>query len=122
MASGEQPLGTVGYRLMPFLRIVERGSPQAPLGAALRQLGYARSRPDFTVADVQAVVTAHPGLLDAWLRYSRDKETADGWYVLPDAEVGQVSRPSAQRHFASIEEAVAEFILRELDHHAGLAG
>jgi hypothetical protein len=121
VAIEDQALGTVGYRLMPILRLAQQLPPGASLAAALQQRGYARSRASFTVAHVRALVTAHPPLLEAWLAYSQGKQTADGWYVLPDAEIGQLSRPSAQRHFASIQEAVSEFILRELDHHAGLA-
>ena len=121
MAPEAGSLGTAGYRLMPFLRLAQQLAPGTSLAGALHGLGYAKRRPSFAVADVQALVTAHPALLDAWLTYSRGKETTDGWYVLPDAEVGQLSQPAAQRHFASIAEAVSEFILRELDHHAGLA-
>lgn len=115
------PLGTTGYRLMPLLRIVQRLGPGESLGEALQRAGYARHRAALAAADVRALLVAHPGLVEAWLAYSQRKETPDGWYVLPDAEIGQLQRPSAQRHFATIEEAVAEFILRELDHHAGLA-
>ncbi|HEY2808508.1 MAG TPA: hypothetical protein VGI91_06910 [Steroidobacteraceae bacterium] len=121
MAIEDKALGTVGYALMPILRLAQQLPPGGSLTEALQQLGYAKSRASFAAADVRALVSAHPALLDAWLAYSQGKQTADGWYVLPDAEVGQLSRPSSQRHFASIEEAVSEFILRELDHHAALA-
>ena len=117
----DKSLGTAGYRLMPFLRIAQRLGPGASLRDALQRAGYAQSRPAITAQDVRALLAAHPPLVEAWLAYSQRKETADGWYVLPDAEIGQLQRPSAQRHFATIEEAVAEFIIRELDHHAGLA-
>jgi len=117
----DKSLGTVGYQLMPILRIAQRLDPTVSMREALQRAGYAQSRLSFAAADVRVLLTAHPALVDAWLEYSQGKETADGWYVLPDAEIGQLSRPSSQRQFASIEEAVAEFIIRELDHHAGLA-
>lgn len=123
VAIEDNSLGTAGYRLMPFLRIAQRlasGGPGMSIRDEVQRCGYAASRPSFAAEDVRALLIAHPGLLDAWLAYSESKETADGWYVLRDAEIGQLSRPASQRQFASIEEAVAEFVLRELDHVAGL--
>jgi hypothetical protein len=123
MAAEDKSLGTAGLRLMPLLRIAQRlgaGDPEASMRAALRHAGYADSRPGLAAQEVRALLVAHPSLLDAWLAYSQSKQTADGWYVLPDAEIGQLSNPGSQRQFASIQEAVAEFIVRELDHHADL--
>jgi hypothetical protein len=119
----ETSLGDAGYRLMPFLRIAQRagGDSAAFIREALQRSGYAAVRPSFAAQDVRELLALHPPLLEAWLRYSDAKETPDGWYVLRDGEIGQVSNPAAQRQFGSIEEAVAEFILRELDHHAGAA-
>ena len=116
----DKPLSGVGFALMPILRIAQRLEPGASLHSALQRAGYASSRPSFAAADIRALLLAHPPLVDAWLAYSEAKDTTAGWYVLRDAEIGQLSLPSAQRRFASIEEAVAEFILRELDYHAGL--
>jgi hypothetical protein len=117
------PLSTAGYRLMPFLRIAQRrdtADSKVSLRDALQRAAYVQSRPSFSVQEVRAVLNAHPSLVDAWLEYSESKDTADGWYVLRDAEIGQLLKPASQRRFASIQEAVAEFVIRELDHHAGL--
>jgi hypothetical protein len=106
-----------GFRLMPFLRIAQRlgaGESAGSLRDALQRAGYAQSRPSFGADQVRDV-------LDAWLEYSESKDTAEGWYVLRDGEIGQLSKPASQRQFNSIQEAVAQFIIRELDHHAGLA-
>jgi hypothetical protein len=113
-----------GFRLMPFLRIAQRlgaGASAGSLRDALQRSGYAQSRPSFGAEQVRGVLDAHPALLDAWLEYSESKDTADGWYVVRDAEIGQLSKPASQRQFNSIQEAVAQFIIRELDHHAGLS-
>jgi hypothetical protein len=118
-----EPLSAAGYQLMPFLRLAQLpGGVQSrtSLRDALQRAGYAQSRPFFGVADVRAVLASHPSLVDDWLLYSQDKDTPEGWYVLRDAEVGQLLKPAAQRQFASIQEAVAAFILHELDHHAGV--
>ncbi len=116
------PLGEAGYRLMPFLRLVqEAATPAALFGARLRKAGYAQARPTLEVADVESVLASYPALREAWLGYAEAKTSPEGWYVTRDAEVGQLSRPAAQRRFASIDAAVAQFILHELDYHAGIA-
>ena len=115
--------GDAGYRLMPLLRIAQRLGAEtgATVGALLERAGYRASRPGFGSGEVRAMLISHPSLVDQWLAYSEAKETPEGWYVLRDAEIGQLLRPASQRRFACIEEAVAQFILRELDHHAGIA-
>jgi hypothetical protein len=115
-------LGEAGYRVMPFLRLVQDPAlPAGLFGARLRQAGYAQARAGVEAADVQGVLAAYPALRDAWLGYAEAKTSPDGWYVTRDAEVGQLARPAAQRRFASIDAAVAQFILHELDYHAGIA-
>jgi hypothetical protein len=115
-----ESLSEAGYRLMPFLRMAQAaGAGHASLAERLRRGGYAPARPSFTVEDVAEVLAAHPSLVDAWLHYAESKQSADGWYVTRDAEVGQVRNPAAQRRFPSITAAVAQFILRELDYQAG---
>lgn len=39
-----------------------------------------------------------------------------GWYILRSGELGQVSRPASRITYSTIEEAVAEFVVRELDY------
>jgi hypothetical protein len=110
------------FRLIAILRIpaqlaIAEAAPS--LQAALARTGYAAYRPHFDAADVRALLEAHPALLEQWLGYSDNKRTDQGWYVLRDGEIGQLTRPSAQRSYAPIEEAVAQFIVRELDFWAG---
>ena len=119
-----RPLSEAGYRLMPFLRMAQAAVPghsESALAERLRRGGYALARPAFAVEDVMEVLHAHPALVDAWLHYAEGKQSADGWYVTRDAEVGQVSHPAAQRRFPSITAAVAQFILHEWDFQAGVA-
>jgi len=109
--------------LMAILRIAHEVSGSGggeALRPALGRTGYATHRPNFTASEVRALLAAHPQLLEDWLAYSEDKRTEGGWYVLRDGEIGQVLKPASQRSYASIEEAVAQFIVRELDHWAGL--
>jgi hypothetical protein len=108
---------------MAILRIARDTSSRGKglsMKDALARTGYVAHRPNFTIQDVHALIAAHPALLEEWLAYSDDKRTDDGWYVLRDAEIGQVRKPSAQRSYATIEEAVAQFVVCELDFCAGL--
>jgi hypothetical protein len=110
-------------KLMAILRIAHDISPQGrglSMKDALARTGYAAYRANFTVGDVLALISAHSSLLEEWLAYSEDKRTDGGWYVLRDAEIGQVRKPSAQRSYATIEEAVAQFVVHELDFWAGV--
>ena len=123
MTPEDASTGDAGYRLMPLLRIAQRldAETRATVAPLLERAGYRASGPAFGSGQVRAMLTSHPSLVDQWLAYSEAKEIPEGWYVLRDAEIGQVLRPASQRRFACIEEAVAQFILRELAHHAGIA-
>jgi hypothetical protein len=114
----------VDFTLMAILRVARdtAGPAGVALREALRRSGYKDHRPHFSAQDVRAVLAAHPALLDEWLAYSENKRTEAGWYVLRDGEIGQVLRPSSQRSYPTIEEAVAQFIVRELDHWAAADG
>jgi hypothetical protein len=112
------------FKLIAILRIAHQVSIRegsASIEDALVHAGYAAYRPSFGAADVRALLETHPSLLEEWLAYAEDKRTNKGWYVLRDGEIGQVTQPTAQRSYATIEEAVAQFVVRELDFWAGLA-
>ena len=113
--------GRADFTLMAILRIARdiSGARGLSLSEALRRSGYRDHRPHFTAREVRAALTAHPALIDEWLAYSEDKRTEAGWYVLRDGEIGQVLKPSAQRSYPTIAEAVAQFIVHELDYWAG---
>ncbi len=109
------------FRLVAILRVAHHVSASAgglALRDAIARTDYAAYRSSFGVPQVQALLAAHPALLEEWLTYSEDKRTEAGWYVLRDGEIGQLQNPTAQRSYASTEEAVAQFIVRELDYWA----
>jgi hypothetical protein len=111
------------FRLVAILRIahqVSSGAGGLALRDAIARTGYATYRASFGAQDLQTVLVAHPSLIEEWLTYSEDKRTDAGWYVLRDGEIGQLQHPTAQRSYALIEEAVAQFVVRELDFWAGL--
>ena len=70
---------------------------------------------------MRLVLKGHRELLEGWFAYSEDKRTSGGWYLLRSGEIGRVGDPESQMQFESLAEAVAEYVVRELDFWAGLA-
>ncbi len=88
------------------------------------ETSYRELRPALTREDLADYLSRHPGLVREWLRYSEDKRTSGGWYLMHPASgwlVGRHAGPENERElrFGSGPEACAEFILRELDGVAG---
>src|ERR1700675_2444980 len=88
------------------------------LREALKVTGYAEYRSSFTAADLLPYVAAHPELIEQWLSYSEDKRTDGGWYIRRDGKIGRVLKPGTERQYATIQDAVAEYVLLELDFWA----
>ncbi len=110
-------------QLDPICRIPEALS-QRSLRDLVAETGYRELRPTLTRDDVAGHLARHPGLVLDWLRYSEDKRTSGGWYLLHRSTewvVGRLAGPDQEREirFGSGPEACAEFILRELDGVAG---
>ncbi len=87
---------------------------------ALNRARYRECRASLQEADLLRVIQAEPALVDQWLAYSEDKRTEGGWYVLRSGEVAKVRKPSSRIQFATIEQAVAAYVIRELDFWAGV--
>jgi hypothetical protein len=85
---------------------------------ALKVTRYTEYRSSFTAADLQPIVAAHPEIVEQWLSYSEDKRTNGGRYVRRNGQIGRVSQSGTEREFASIHEAVAEYVVLELDFSA----
>ena len=121
--SRTKAMTTVRSELLDILRIGHevsmRGSGLS-MREALRRARYADRRSSFHAADLRQLLEANHELSEAWFAYSEDKRTNGGWYILRSGEIGRVDVPQAQRRFASAEEAVAEYVVRELDFWAGL--
>jgi hypothetical protein len=90
------------------------------LREALNRARYRECRTGLQEADLLRVIEAEPELVDQWLAYSEDKRTEGGWYVLRSGEVGKVTKPSSRIQFGTIEQAVAAYVIRELDFWAGV--
>ena len=83
---------------------------------ALARSGYDRLRQGFGPADLVPLLQGNPDLITQWLLYCEDKRTSAGFWVSKDSlEVGSLELPESSVRYRSIEEAVAEFVVRELD-------
>ncbi len=109
--------------LLAILRIGHETSMRGAglsLVEALRRAQYKRSRASFGPAELRPLLRAHPAFSEEWLAYSEDKRTSGGWYLLRSGEMGRVGDPIARKRFESLEEAVAEYVVHELDFWADL--
>ena len=89
------------------------------LREALVQTHYAAVRGSFGPHDLIPLIKKNPTLVEQWVAYSLDKRTSSGWYLTERGEVGTVKDPARRMQFDSMEESVAEYVVRELDHWAG---
>lgn len=85
----------------------------------LSSMPYDEVRSNLTVLDLAEHLRAHPSSVDSWLRYSADKRTSSGWYLVSESAwfVGYIGgdRGAAAESFDDPATACATFILRELD-------
>lgn len=87
---------------------------------ALNLTRYRKARAGLQKVDLLRVIETEPELVEQWIAYSQDKRTDGGWYILRDGEIGKVGAPEARLRFSTIEEAVAEYVIKELDFWAGV--
>jgi hypothetical protein len=82
---------------------------------------YKDMRTSFSPIDLIPFIQSNPAYVRDWLMYSEDKRTSGGWYLLEHSVVGQVTS-EVRLQYPSIEVAVAEYVVRELDFWAGIDG
>jgi hypothetical protein len=89
---------------------------------ALRRTDYAAVRKEFTASDLVPLLKAHPELVADWTLFSENKRCGGWWIKKESCEVGYLpdagrpfDAPKRTVRFGSLEEAVAEFVVRELD-------
>jgi len=111
-------------QVLEILRIprLTEGLGGISLFDALRRIDYGSVRKAFVASDLVPVLKEHPELVDQWLLFCENKRCGGWWIKEEPCDVGwlpDVGRPFLVRkktlHFASLEEAVAEFVVRELD-------
>ena len=91
------------------------------LNDALKRSRYLAVRPGIYVDEIISALKDDPNLVLQWITYSEDKRTSGGWYILAEKnEIGQITGEVPITTFDSIEEAVAHYVLHELDFWASL--
>ncbi|MHC4553249.1 MAG: hypothetical protein ACYSUT_10885 [Planctomycetota bacterium] len=85
---------------------------------ALARTQYKKKRRYLTPQNLIPIIKDHPDIIDEWIMYSCGKRTSGGWYVLEEGKVGRVGNPLSIKHFDSLEEAVAAYVVLELDYWA----
>ena len=111
-------------QLLAILRIGHDTSARGAgisLREALERTQYLAIRGSFGPIDLLALIKGHPALIGEWISYSEDKRTSGGWYLTKQGEVGMVGSAKERKLFDSLEVAVAEYVVRELDFWAGLS-
>lgn len=107
-------------RLLQILRIGHEVSIRGaglPLHEAIRRSGYEALRGGLNTADLVPLLKAHPDFVEQWLMYSEDKRTSGGFWVTGNPiEVGSLTATEPPLHFPSVEEAVAAFVVKEIDY------
>jgi hypothetical protein len=88
---------------------------------ALAQAQYPALRRSINPSDLLPLLKSDPSFVEEWVAYSEDKRTAGGFYVLRTGEVGRAGTQRSGRNYPSIEEAIAEFVLQELDYWQSLS-
>ncbi|HEV8573409.1 MAG TPA: hypothetical protein VGR43_01745 [Dehalococcoidia bacterium] len=114
-------------KLLAILRVGHETSfganPGISLREALTRTKYRELRPSFGPEDLLPLIRANPALAEEWVAYSEGKRTTGGWYLSERGEIGRIGRvfaPKSRMRFDSLEEGVAEYVVRELDFWAGL--
>jgi len=111
-------------REMELLKIlcVGRDTSMRGAGISLREAialsRYDELRPSFGPTDLLPLVQKNPTLTQEWAAYSEDKRTSGGWY-LTGRQIGQVTT-NQKLEFISTEEAVANYVVHELDFWASV--
>ena len=113
-------------REMYLLKILHVGRDTSMRGAGISLLeAISRSRyeefsPSFSPSDLLPLVQENSTLAQEWAAYSEDKRTSGGWY-LTGRQIGQVTTDQ-KLEFASTEEAVANYVVHELDFWVSVRG
>ncbi|MHC5058728.1 MAG: hypothetical protein ACYTKD_29065 [Planctomycetota bacterium] len=106
-------------QLDKILRIAHETSMRGAglsLMQALAESGYSEARRELQARDFLPLLQANSQYLAQWVLFSEDKRTSGGWYLIEDPpEIGRLHHSEDTIRFATLEEAVAEFVVHELD-------
>src|SRR5262245_45469764 len=99
-----------------------RNAEDLSMEKVLRHTHYRELRGELSHELVSAALRARPQAIEQWVEYSQDKRTERGWALEPEARrIHRPAHPNSSYTFASLPEAVAAFVLHELDYWSGRA-
>ena len=112
-------------QLLDVLRIGHASSMRGEgfsLRDAIARSGYRNIRKYFDRNDLIPLLKENPDLISQWLRYCEDKRTSGGYWVSEQTcEVGSMESPHSNIRCETIEVAIAEYVLREIDYWIAVA-
>lgn len=85
------------------------------LREALHRVDYKNSRRRLQSSDLLQIIKKDQHYIDDWIGYSEDKRTSGGWWIIEHPPGIGYLKTGERISFSSIEEAVAEYVIRELD-------
>lgn len=104
--------------LTPILKIakdISFSGKGISLVEALKRSNYSELRKSLSEENLTSALKANPPFVQEWLVYSENKRTTGGYY-LSNRVVGNLHSKVEKYSFENDEEAVAKFIILELDY------
>jgi hypothetical protein len=112
-----QTRNEVLYRVLEFARATSFDGDGLSIRDALSRSGYVENRAKLLESDLASILSNEPDLANTWVQYSEDKRTSGGWYVDRDTlSIGTLEDPDDIKEYTSLPEAVAAYVLVELDY------
>ena len=108
-------------RILAIAKATSYAGEGISLSDALRRSDYAGTRPGLGVTDLLEMLGQHPEFVTDWVAYSQDKRTSGGWYLLAtENAIGMLDDPHRTISLDTLEQAVSEYVLHELDFWYGI--
>lgn len=118
----EQPSSQSVLAILGIARAASERGAGLSIRDALAQSNYIANRGCLNQAQLLEVLADKPEFMDDWIRFSEDKRTSGGWYIKRETrEVGRLSPEVESMIFGSLAEAVAAYVVLELDFWANAA-
>lgn len=89
------------------------------LREALKRCHYRELRSRCAAEDLVPLLEQRPEVIEQWMMWCDDKRTSGGWFITDEEEIGRVSSDERIRH-RSLPEAMADYVVRELDFWANV--
>ncbi|WP_318345281.1 hypothetical protein [Flagellimonas baculiformis] len=85
------------------------------LDTAIKKSKYNNIRPFLTAEILESFIAKNEYLINEWVMYSEDKRTVGGFYIGKN-EIGSCKNPEFKINYDSMNQTVANYILKELDY------